>query len=120
METAHIWGHVLLALMLIANTGPVWAQANEEMVGSVTDTPAECGTFVGRESRFTADTRVLRTVSNGVMVAEDMRCGQCRGKCAAGNLRCRSQCLGDAACLAQCDAQKSACEQMCKQLFSCE
>jgi hypothetical protein len=55
-----------------------------------------------------------------VMVAQDMRCRQCRGKCKAEDLRCRSQCLGEGPCLAHCEERSSKCETMCKQIFQCE
>ena len=60
------------------------------------------------------------SVNDGVMVAEDMRCRQCRGKCAADSLRCRSQCAGNSACLAHCEERTEKCEALCKQLFQCE
>lgn len=55
-----------------------------------------------------------------VLVAEDMRCRQCRGKCKAEDLRCRSQCAREDGCLAHCNEQLSKCETMCKQIFQCE
>jgi hypothetical protein len=61
-----------------------------------------------------------RPSANGAMVAEDMRCRQCRGKCAADSLRCRSQCAGDSACLDHCQERTDKCEALCKQIFQCE
>lgn len=61
-----------------------------------------------------------RPSTNGLMVAEVMQCRQCRGKCAALNLQCRSQCLSDSACLVLCQEQSSQCETTCKQIFQCE
>lgn len=61
-----------------------------------------------------------RLSADGVMVAEDMRCRQCRGKCAADNLRCRSQCAGDSTCLDHCQGRTDQCEALCKQIFQCE
>ena len=59
-------------------------------------------------------------VMDGVMVAEDMRCRQCRGKCAADSLRCRSQCAGDSTCEIHCQERTEKCEALCKQVFQCE
>ena len=109
----------LIALAVFMNVGMVWAQANEEKVASVNDLSAGCSTFMGPDDRYRENVKDQRLSTNGVMVAEDMRCRQCRGKCTADNLRCRSQCLGDSTCLAQCDERKSTCEVTCKQLFSC-
>lgn len=106
----------LLALMVMIHTGMVWAQENAEIMVSLKG-PSPVMSAVERcVERMSAQ----RLSSDGVMVAEDMRCRQCRGKCAADNLRCRSQCLGNDACLTQCDEQKSVCEATCKQIFSCE
>lgn len=121
MEKPHIGRYgFLIALVVLVNVGMVWAQANEEKVASINETPAECSTVTSLEYRHTKDVNEQRPATDGVMVAEDMRCRQCRGKCTADNLRCRSQCLGDSACLAQCTEMKSTCEVTCKQLFSCE
>jgi hypothetical protein len=117
MEKPHIGRYgVLVAFVVLLNTGMVWAQANE----GNTSTSQECSTVMRAENRLAENVNAQPLVTDGVMVAEDMRCRQCRGKCTADNLRCRSQCLGDSACLAQCEERKSTCETTCKQLFSCE
>jgi hypothetical protein len=54
------------------------------------------------------------------MVAEDMRCRQCHGKCSADSLRCRSQCASDSTCLVHCEERTRNCESMCKQIFQCQ
>ncbi len=66
------------------------------------------------------DSRDQQQTAFEVVVAEDMRCRQCRGKCKAEELRCRSQCVGEGACLAHCEERLNQCEAMCKQLFQCE
>ena len=117
MKGSHIGRYgVLVVLVVMMNAGMVWAQANERKLS----TSQECGTVMRAEDRFAEDVNEQRLVTDGVMVAEDIRCRQCRGKCTADNLRCRSQCLGDSACLPQCEERKSTCETTCKQLFSCE
>ena len=121
---------ILIALVVIVNTGMAWAQSNDRMTadGPLADsltaftkeTSIGCSTFARYEYELTEELSEQRPSINGVMVADDMRCRQCRGKCTADNLRCRNQCLGDSACLAQCDEMKSTCETTCKQLLSCE
>jgi hypothetical protein len=120
----------LLALVVIVNAGMVWAQSNatqtadgpvpEGMIAFITDTSAGSSTFARQKYPYSENVNEPQLSSNGVMVAEDMRCRQCRGKCAADNLRCRSQCIGDSACLVQCEERSSKCEEMCKQIFQCE
>jgi len=117
MEKSHIGRYgVLVAFVAMMNAGMVCAQANEGKIS----TSQGCITVMRVEDWFAVDVNEQRLLTDGVMVAEDMRCRQCRGKCTADNLRCRSQCLGDEACFAQCDERKSTCEATCKQLFSCE
>jgi hypothetical protein len=106
----------LLALMIVSHAGVVWAQENAETMVSLKG-PSPVMTAV---EQCPEGMSAQRLSNDGVLVAEDIRCRQCRGKCAADNLRCRSQCLGNDACLTQCDEQKSTCEASCKQLFSCE
>ena len=121
MEKAHTGRYsFLIALVVLMNVGMVWAQANEEKGTSIKETLTECSTVTSIEYEHTKDINDQRLSTNGVMVAEDMRCRQCRGKCTAENLRCRSQCLGDSTCLAQCEERSSTCGATCKQLFSCE
>jgi len=120
----------LITLVLMMSVGMVRAQPNdittaggqsgEEMIAIIKEPSVTCSTFMRSEYRYTENINGHRPATNGVMVAEDMRCRQCRGKCAADNLRCRSQCAGDSTCLAQCDERKSTCETICKQLFTCE
>jgi len=115
----------LIAFVVFVHVGMAWALTadvlpHETIMTSVNDPSAGCSTLMGPEDRYRENVNDQRPSTNGVMVAEDMRCRQCRGKCAADNLRCRSQCLGDSACLAQCDERSSECEALCKQLFKCE
>ena len=126
MEKPHIGRYgFLIVLVVLVNAGMAWALTadgppHEAIMASVSDPSAGCSTFMGPEDRYRENVIDQRPSTNGVMVAEDMRCRQCRGKCAADNLRCRSQCLGDSTCLARCDEMKSTCEVTCKQLFPCE
>ncbi|CAI4029713.1 hypothetical protein DNFV4_00131 [Nitrospira tepida] len=91
---------------------------HEAMVTFIQDRAAECRPFPSHEYRdgdrsetrgeeersATSDavrgqegiTEPRPSINDGVKVAEDMRCRQCRRKCAADSLRCRSQCAGDA------------------------
>jgi hypothetical protein len=130
MEKSHIGRYgFLIALVVMMNAGMV-AQSNdtatadgplrEDMIAYIKDTSAECSTFMRPEYRYSEDVNEQRLSINGVMVAEDMRCRQCRGKCAADNLRCRSQCASDSACLVHCGERSSNCEAMCKEIFQCE
>lgn len=117
-----------LALVVIVNAGMVWAQSNatltsdgplpEGIIAFFKETSTGCSTFARHEYRYSENINEQRPSINGVMVAEDMRCRQCRGKCAAEGLRCRSQCAGDSACLVHCEERSSNCEVMCKQIFS--
>ncbi len=66
------------------------------------------------------ETRDQQQSPSEVMVAKNMSCRQCQGKCKAEALRCRSQCAGESACLAYCDEQSNKCEAMCNQIFQCE
>lgn len=120
----------LLALVVIVNAGMVWDQSNttlttdgpvpDGMIACITDTSRWCSIFARPEYRYSENVNEPHLTINGVMVAEDMRCRQCRGKCSADNLRCRSQCAGDSACLVHCEERSSKCEEMCKQIFQCE
>ena len=131
MEKSHIGRYgFLIALVVMMNAGMVWAQSNdtatadgplrEAMIAYIKDTSAGCSTFMRPEYRYSEDVNEQRPSINGVMVAEDMRCRQCRGKCAAERLRCRSQCASDSACSVHCDERSSECEATCKQIFQCE
>lgn len=106
----------LLALLIVSHAGAAWAQQNAEIIVSL-EGPSQ---VIRSVEQCVEGMSAQRLSHDGVMVAEDMRCRQCRGTCAADNLRCRSRCLGDDACLTQCDEHKSTCEASCKQLFSCE
>ena len=131
MEESRI-GHYggLIGLMVVMNAAMAWGQSKDvatadvalhaEMIGTIKDMSAGCGTSVNPEYRYGNDVNDQRRSTNGVVVAEDMRCRQCRGKCKAEDLRCRSQCLGDSACLARCEERTSTCETMCEQVFSCK
>ena len=129
----------LIALAVMVNAGIVLAQSNgiptadrpfpEEMISFINETSTACDTFTKAEHRYRArdeDAQETqkgiteqRSSINGVMVTEDMRCRQCRGKCAAESLRCRSQCADDSACLVHCEERSSKCEEICKQIFQC-
>ena len=123
MEKPHIGRYgFLIALGVLVHAGMVWALTDngtprDAMMVSANDLSAGCSAFTGPQDRYRENVNDQRQSPNGVMVAEDMRCRQCRGKCTADNLRCRSQCLGDSTCLTQCDEMKSTCETTCKQLF---
>lgn len=71
-------------------------------------------------SVLVVETKDQQPSTTEVLVAEDMRCRQCRGKCTAEDLRCRSQCSGEDSCLAHCNERSSKCEAMCKQIFQCQ
>ena len=107
---------------------------HEEMVAFIKETATECrplpchgyrdeyrnGTRGEEEPAATSDAlreqeRITepRPSADGLTVAEDMRCRQCHGKCAADSLRCRSQCAGDSACLAHCQERTEKCEALC-------
>lgn len=130
MEKPRIGGYgFLIALVIMLHVGMVWARSDdtatagpshEAMIASINDPSSACSTFMRPEDRYREDVNKQRPSTNGVLVAEDMRCRQCRGKCKADNLRCRSQCAGDSACLTQCDERSSDCEALCKQVFKCE
>ena len=131
MEKSHI-GHygALIGLVVVMNAAMAWGQSNdaattdrplrEEMTAYIEYTSEGCSTFMRSEYRYREAVNEQRPSTNGVMVAEDMRCRQCRGKCKAEDLRCRSQCAGEGPCLADCKERSSKCETMCKQVFQCE
>jgi hypothetical protein len=120
----------LIALMVMLNAAMVWGQSKdatiadwplrEERIADSKDMSTDCSTFARSEYRYGSDINEQRPSTNGVMVAEDMRCRQCRGKCKAEDLRCRSQCAGESGCLAHCEERSSQCEAMCRQIFRCE
>ncbi len=120
----------LIALVAVMNAAMAWGQSNDaatadavlhaEMIAAMNERSAGCSRFVRLEYRYKEDLNEQRAPINRMMVAEDIRCRQCRGKCKAESLRCRSQCAGEGACLAHCDEQSSKCEAMCKQIFQCE
>lgn len=131
MEKPHIRRYgFFIALVIMVNAGMVWAQSDdtatatrplrEAMIAPINDLSSACSTFMRPEYRYRVDVNEQRPSTNGVLLAEDMRCRQCRGKCTADNLRCRSQCAGDSACLTQCDERSNNCEALCKQVFQCE
>lgn len=131
MEQTHV-GHysAFIALVVVMNAAIVWGQPNAmatadaalpaEITVAFKDMTAECGRFLRSEYQYKGDVNEPRLSINGVMVADVMRCPQCRGKCKAEDLRCRSQCAGEGACLANCEERLSKCETMCKQIFQCE
>jgi hypothetical protein len=131
METTHIGRvPVLIAFVVMMNTALVWGQSNgtsianeplpEVMIADSKDKSTGCSPFARSEYRELDAINKQRPLVNGVLVAEDMRCRQCRGKCSAENLRCRSQCSGDSACVAHCEERSSTCGVMCRQMFQCE
>ena len=135
---ARLYG-VFLALLVMLNAGTIWAQTNDtspsenfvasDMIASRSQTSAWCGTFAKpwdhdsqpevKYGKVRIDVTEKPDI-NGMMVAEDMRCRQCHGKCEADSLRCRSQCLSDSACLVHCEERSSKCTAMCKELFQCQ
>ena len=90
----------------------------DRTIAIVHDRSAACGTTTRPE--FQQDGDKPRGQVDGVMVAEDMRCRQCHGKCSADSLRCRSQCGSDSPCLVHCEERTRNCESMCKQIFQCQ
>lgn len=131
MEKLYIGRYgVLIALVVVMNAAVVWGQPNDaatseaslhaEMTAALKDMPTGRSRLVRSEYRYQEDINGQRLSINGVMVAEDMRCRQCRGKCKTEDLRCRSQCMGEGACLTHCEERLSKCETMCKQIFQCE
>jgi hypothetical protein len=77
-----------LALVVIVNAGIVWAQSNatltsdgplpEGIIAFFKETSTGCSTFARHEYRYSENINEQRPSINGVMVAEDMRCRQCR------------------------------------------
>lgn len=118
--------HCGALIALVMNAAMAWGQSNAgasvhtEMIAAINDMSVGCSRFVGSEYRYKDDANEQRLSINGVVVAEDMRCRQCRGKCKAEDLRCRSQCAGVGGCLAHCEERASKCETMCKQIFQCD
>lgn len=121
----------LIILVIVINAAMVWGQSNdnaiadkpswEETVAGINEMSGGCSTFMSSEYLYGNDVKKDQWPSiNGVMVAENMRCRQCRGKCKAEDLRCRSQCVSESPCLVDCDERWSKCETMCKQVFQCE
>jgi hypothetical protein len=128
----------VFAFMLMAHAGlvsaqstpdlPAHAQLSSTMIASVEQSSAWC---VGvhrvwihsgdaRDNGATAEIEITEERGDGMLVAEDMRCRQCHGKCTTDSLRCRSQCLNDSACLEHCEERSSKCTAMCKQVFQCQ
>jgi hypothetical protein len=128
-----------IALLVLLNAGTIRAQTNDtspseshvasDTIASSGEITTWCATLANPWYRDGQPAEKYGEVRNdvtekpaiiGMMVAEDMRCRQCHGKCDADNLRCRSQCLGDSACLVHCEERSSKCTAMCKQLFQCQ
>lgn len=131
MKKSHIGRcSALIALVVVMNAAMTWGQSNDaatadaklhaEMITVINDMAAGCGTSINPEYRHGNDVNEPWPSTNGVLVAEGMRCQQCRGKCKAEDLRCRSQCAGESGCLAHCDERSSKCETICKQVFQCQ
>lgn len=131
MMKSHIsYYAALIALLVVMNAAMAFGQshdastANAEvcagMIVAINDRSEGDNRFAKSEYRHQENVNEQRPSTNGLMVAEDMRCRGCRGKCKADNLRCRSQCVGDDTCLAQCEERSSKCETLCKQLFQCQ
>jgi hypothetical protein len=116
MEKSYIGRYgFLIAFVVMVHAGMAWSQPNDTTTANRSshedETSPGCSIVM---------INAQRPPTKRILVAEDMRCQQCRGKCTAENLRCRSQCSGDSACLAQCEERSSKCETMCKQIFQCE
>lgn len=119
---------LLIAFVAVLSTDMVLARlidtstenvpSTDRMSAIVHDRSAACGTTTRPE--FQQDGNDPRGQVDGVMVAEDMRCRQCHGKCSADSLRCRSQCASDSPCLVHCEERTRNCESMCKQIFQCQ
>ena len=131
IERSHIRHYgVFIAFVVVTNAAVAWGQPNgatpadaslhAETIATVNDISVECSGVVRSEYQHKETFNELPPSSNGVLVVEDMRCRQCRGKCKAEDLRCRSQCVGENPCLIQCEERASKCETMCKQFFRCE
>ena len=131
---------LVVAFILMMQMEMVWSQVNTPspsdsappggIIAVIKKTSAWCGASTNVESRYGAPEketgRMQQDITGpqasdaSVVVAEDMHCRQCHGKCAADNLRCRSQCLEDSTCLAHCEERSSKCTTMCKQVFQCQ
>ena len=119
---------LLIAFVAVLSTDMVLARlidtstenvpSPDRMSAIVHDRSAACGTTTRPE--FQQDGNDPRGQVDGVMVAEDMKCRQCHGKCSADSLRCRSQCASDSPCLVHCEERTRNCESMCKQIFQCQ
>jgi hypothetical protein len=119
---------LLIALVAVLSTEMVLARlidtptdnrpSPDRAMAIVHDRSAACGTTTRPE--FQDDGDEPRRQVDGVIVAEDMRCRQCHGKCSADSLRCRSQCASDSPCLVHCEERTRNCESMCKQIFQCQ
>jgi hypothetical protein len=119
---------LVIALVAVLSTQMVFARPKDtptgnlalpdETIAIVHERSTVCGTAARRE--FQQDSDEQRGQVDGVMVAEDMRCRQCHGKCSADSLRCRSQCVSDSPCLVHCEERTRNCESMCKQIFQCQ
>lgn len=132
MKKSHSRGHgAIIVFVVVLNAAMVLRQSKSaatadaslpvEMIAALNNMSAGCSMFVSSEHQYyKEDVDEQRLSANGVMVAEDMRCLQCRGKCKAEDLKCRSQCAGEGVCLAHCEERSSKCEVICKQLFQCE
>jgi hypothetical protein len=128
----------VFAFMLTAHAGLVLAQSTPDLpahgqlssttIASDEQSSAWCvgvhrvGIHSGdaRDNGATAEIEITGERDDGMLVAEDMRCRQCHGKCTADSLRCRSQCLNDSVCLEHCEERSSKCTAMCKQVFQCQ
>ena len=119
---------LVIALVAVLSTQMVFARPNDtptghlalpdETIAIVHERSTVCDPAARRE--FQQDSDKQRGQVDGVMVAEDMRCRQCHGKCSADSLRCRSQCVSDSPCLVHCEERTRNCESMCKQIFQCQ
>ena len=128
MGKPQIGGVGLIAFVAVLSTDMVLARlidnpyrnvpSPDRMSAIVHDRSAVCGTTT--KARVQQDGDDPRGQVDGVMVAEDMRCRQCHGKCSADSLRCRSQCASDSPCLVHCEERTRNCESMCKQIFQCQ
>ena len=129
MRKPQIWRvGLLITLVAVLNTEMVLAQPTDTPIGTL-PLPHEAMAIVHHRSivcgpatrlEFQQDSDEPRGEVDGLMVAEDMRCRQCHGKCSADSLRCRSQCAGDGPCLVHCEERTRNCEALCKQIFQCE
>jgi hypothetical protein len=66
----------LIALVVIVPAGMVWVQVTEEMRAPVNERSAECCAVTTVDFRVEGDIAKQRPATDGMMVAENIRCGR--------------------------------------------